>query len=394
MSRLAPMNDPKPGIGATHRRRAGTPGPFGRLVQGGLGKTLCWFSTVVWLAPVSLPAQTTNRAVLMKAATVRMTGAAAPVLIRPLTNTPGRAASVEVKLPQDLRRYHVVEQRAQTTRLATNLTTLSTNQVRATLAAGSTLLFMENDAPAPLKANARTATKPLFSTYMLRSTPPARPGEPNRTASGTLTMLADVPTPWDSASNAYVTRLSVMFLTEDAAPTNALLPLAVEFSGGNVKSIQPRKVELRKAGVDGSEEVLVTCDRYRPDVTITAYYQTTNTTRVLTLQRLTPWGMTQMIISAPMLFAALVGGLIGGLLRLFKGGKWKPSRLVHYLIEGGVVGLVTVTMLLSGLLHNQIAGMSASPQLVLAFSLAAAAGSVGAHFLDAAINRLRGRQTA
>lgn len=356
-------------------------------------KALCLIAAFVWLAPFSLHAQTTNRAARIRAATSRMVGAAAPTVTRPLTNTAGRAASLEVKLPLDLRRYHVLEQRAQTTHAATNLTAISTDQVRATLASGSTLMFMEKDAPASVKANAPMATKPLFATYMLKSTPPARPGEPNRTASGTLTMLADVPTPWDSASNAYVTRLSVMFLTEDTAPNNALLPMAVEFSGGNVKSIQPRKVELRKAGVDGSEEVLVTCDRYRPDATITAYYQTTNSTRELTLQRLTPWEMTQMIISAPMLFAALVGGLIGGLLRLFKGAKWKPSRILHYLAEGGVVGLVTVTMLLSGLLHNQVAGMSASPQLVLAFSLAAAAGSVGAHFLDEAINRLRGKKT-
>jgi len=357
-------------------------------------KTLCLFAAFVWLSPFSLAAQTTNRAALMRAAASHLMEAAAPTVTRALTNTVERAASVEVKLPQDLRNYHVVEQLAQTTQIATNLTTLSTNQVLATLALGSTLLFMEKETPAAVKANAPTVTKPLFATYMLKSTPPARPGGPNRTASGTLTMLADVPTAWDGASNAYVARLSVMFLTDDLAPTNALLPLAVQFSGGNVKSIQPRKVELVKAGVGGSEEVFVTCDRYRPDVTITAYYQTTNTTRQLTLQRLTPWELTQLIISAPMLFAALGGGLMGGLLRLFKGAKWKPARILHYLVEGGVVGLVTVTMLLAGLLHNQIAGLAASPQLVLAFSLAAAAGSVGAHFLDGAVNRLRGKKTA
>lgn len=354
-------------------------------------KALCLLAAFVWPATFSLHAQTTNRAALMRAATSRVV-VPVPTVTRPLTNTAGRAASVEVKLPKDLRRYQVLEQRAQTTHVATNLTAISTNQVRVALAPESTLLFMEKDSPASVKANSPTVMKPLFATYMLKSAPPARPGEPNRTDSGTLTMLADVPTPWDSASNAYVTRLSVMFLTEDTAPSNALLPMAVEFSGGNVKGIQPRKIELLKAGVDGSEEVLVICDRYRPEVTITAYYQTTNTMRELILQRLTPWEMTQMIISAPMLFAALVGGLIGGLLRLFKGANWKPARILHYLAEGGVVGLVTVTMLLSGLLHNQVAGMSASPQLVLAFSLAAAAGSVGAHFLDEAVNRLRGKK--
>jgi hypothetical protein len=353
---------------------------------------LCLLAALVWLAPFSSQAQPTNRAALIRAAATRVV-VPPPVVTRPVPNAGGGGPTVEVKLPKNLSRYHVLEQRAQTTRLATNLTATSTNQVLTALAPGSTLLFMEKESPAAIKPSAPRATRPLFSTFLLKSVPPARPGEPSRTTSGTLTLLADVPTPWDGVSNAYVARLSVMFLTEDAAPNNPLLPMAVEFSGSHVKSIQPRKVELRKAGVDGSEEVIVTCDRYRTDVQVTAYYQTTNTTRELTLQRLTAWEMTQMIIPPPMLFAALTGGLIGGLLRLFRTSKRELSRTLRYLAEGVVVGLVTVTLLLSGLLHSQIAGMQAHPQLVLAFSLAAAAGSVGAHFLDQAVKRLRGKQT-
>src|SRR6266496_1286010 len=97
-------------------------------------KALCWLAAFVWLAPFSPHAQTTettNRAARIRAATSRMVGASAPTVTRPLTNTAGRAASVEVKLPQDLRRYHVLEQRPQTTHVATNLTAISTNQVRA-----------------------------------------------------------------------------------------------------------------------------------------------------------------------------------------------------------------------------------------------------------------------
>jgi hypothetical protein len=118
---------------------------------------------------------------------------------------------------------------------------------------------------------------------------------------------------------------------------------------------------------------------------------TASNTMSLELEKLTIPVMTQMIISIPMLFAALAGGLIGGLLRLFKGAKWGITRILHYLAEGATVGLVTVTMLLAGLLHSQIAELSAQPQLVLAFALAAAAGSVGAHFLDKTVNHLRGK---
>jgi hypothetical protein len=350
-----------------------------------------WLATLAWLVPCLLHAQTTNRSALMRAASTRLT-ASSPVVTRAATDTAGRAAVVEVKLPQDLSRYQVLEQRAQVTQVATNLASASRNQFQAALATDTTLMFMEKAAPAAVQSNAPPTTKPLFATFFVKSAPPERPGAPNRTASGTLTILADAPTPWDAASNAYVARLSVMFLSEDTSPNNPLLPLAVEFLGSNVSSIQPRKVELRQAGVGGSKEVLVVCDQYRPHVEVAAYYRMTNTTRELVLQPLTASAMTQMIISRPMLFTALVGGLIGGLLRLFKACKWEPKRVLRYLAEGVAVGLVTVTMLLSGLLHHQVAGMSAQPQLVLAFSLAATAGSVGAHFLDAAVARLRGKR--
>jgi hypothetical protein len=98
-----------------------------------------------------------------------------------------------------------------------------------------------------------------------------------------------------------------------------------------------------------------------------------------------------MIISKPMLFAALTGGLIGGLLRSLKGARWGIKRMLHYVAEGVTVGLVTVTLLLSGLLHSQIAELSSQPQLVLAFALAAVAGSVGAHFLDQTVKHLLGK---
>jgi len=346
-----------------------------------------------WLGPMPLQAQTTNRSVLMREAATHMV-LASPNITRMPVNSAGRAAIVEVKLPQDLTRYHILEQRAQTTHVATNFTAASQNQFRAALSPGSTLIFMEKESPAAVASNAPPTTKPLFATFFVKSGPPKRPGEPNQTVSGTLTMLADMPTPWDTLSNAYIVRLSVMFLTEDADPYNSLLPMVVEFSGNNVKSILPRKVELQKAGVDGSEDVVVRCDQYQPHVEVTAYYQMTNTTRELVLQPLTAVAITQMIISLPMLFAALVGGLIGGLLRLFKRSKWQLKQILRYLTEGAAVGLVTVTMMLAGLLHSEVSVLSAQPQLVLAFALAAAAGSVGAHFLDGIVDRLRNKWTS
>ena len=160
-------------------------------------------------------------------------------------------------------------------------------------------------------------------------------------------------------------------------------------SGHNVSSIDPRHLELEKA--NDSKYAVVSCDQYQTDVVITAHYLTASNTVPLELQKLSTWSMTQMIISKPMLFAAVTGGLIGGLLRLFKGAKWALLRTLRFLAEGVTVGLVTVTMFLAGLLHAQMAELPAQPQMVLAFALAAAAGSVGAHFLDKAISHLRGK---
>jgi hypothetical protein len=341
--------------------------------------------TIGFLEPFSAQAQTnTNRTAAMRAVAMHLR--AQPMVTKTVTNAGKSQASVALKLPQDMSRYHTLEQHALVTRPATNLTISSPHDVTATLSPGSTLLFMEKEAVKPAKAT--TGPTPLFSTLLVKASTPTRPGERQRASSGTLTILTDIPTPWNDASNAYVARLSVMFLTEEA--DNLLLPMAVGLSGANVKNIEPRKIELLKPGVDGSQDVIVTCDRYQPDVRITATYSMTNTTRELPLQRLTAWNMTQMIISKPMLFAALTGALGGGLLRLLKKSKWELRRTLHYLAEALAVGVVTVTLLLSGLLHNQIAGLSSHPQLVMAFALAAVAGSVGAHFLDKSIKQLRG----
>ena len=109
----------------------------------------------------------------------------------------------------------------------------------------------------------------------------------------------------------------------------------------------------------------------------------------LELEKLNLLAMTQMIISIPMLFAAAIGGLAGGLLRLFKSSKFGFPRAVRFMMEGMLVGVVAVAMLLAGLLCGAIAKFTVPPQLILSFGFAAAAGSVGAHFLDQAVNRPR-----
>jgi hypothetical protein len=344
---------------------------------------------ILSLSIAATPAQTTNRAnLLLRSAAIRST-VPLSVVTKPINGAATGPSSVTIKLPKDVSRYHVLEQQSKVNRTATNLDIVSHNEVRASVAPGSTLVFLEKDPPPRVVSTNAAQEKAMFSTLLIKSDP-ARPGEPQRSGSGTLTLLADVPVPWDGVSNRYVAHLSVVFLTDD--PTNnPLLPMTVELEGHNVRLVEPRRVELERG--NPAKDVLVLCDQYNPNVQITAYYQLTNTTRELTLQPLTLSGMTQMIISEPMLFAAFTGGLMGGFLRLFKKSKWEAKRMTHYLTEGSLVGVVTVTMLLAGLLHSQIAGLSTQPQLVLAFSLAAAAGSVGAHFLDQVIGQLRGKKT-
>lgn len=317
---------------------------------------------------------------------------AVPELVAPsgTANANPNLATVSFKLPQGLDNYRVLEEQAHVSRVATNVTATSHNDVQASLAAGSTLIFTEKEpVKSPGLASSASGGR-LFSTYFVKSIAPAQPGRQPNIASGVLSMIADaIPTPWNAASNAYVAHLTVEFMTEDSTPNNSLLPMTVILSGNNVKSIDPRSIELEK--VNTGKDVVVTCDQYHTDVQITAHYLTDTNTIPLQLQQLTIPTMIQMILSKPMLFASIAGGLIGGLLRLFKGAKWRILHILHYLGEGAAVGLVTVAMLLAGLLHSQMVELQAQPQLALAFALAAAAGSVGAHFLDKTINHLRGK---
>lgn len=81
-----------------------------------------------------------------------------------------------------------------------------------------------------------------------------------------------------------------------------------------MKSIDPRTIELVAA--NAIREAVVICGEYHPDVQITAHYLMASNNIPLHLQRLTAVTITHMIISTPMLFAALTGELLGGLLRL------------------------------------------------------------------------------
>jgi len=332
----------------------------------------------------------TNHSALLRAAAAHIV-VPKPVVARVSTNAAAGRAVVDVQLPKDLSRYHVVERHGQITRPTTNFSATSAQRGRASLDAGTTLMFLDKEPRKAAQSNSPSTLTPLFSTLMVKAEPPERPGMAPRTSSGTLTLQARLdPVPWNDSSNAYVGELMVMFSTDD--PKSSFLPMTVALSATGLKNIDPENIILEKANVEGVKDVTVICDSYRPDVQITAHYQTTKTDCDLHLQRLGFWAMAQMIISKPMLFASLTGGLIGGLLLLFKEG-FQVGRVARHLAEGATVGLVTVTMLLAGLLQTQIAGISTVNQAVLAFALAASAGSVGAHFLDKAIANLLGNST-
>ena len=201
-----------------------------------------------------------NHAALFRSAATRV-ALAKPVVTGVITNAGPNQATIEVNLPKDLSRYHVVEQHALASRAATNFTATSANQVRASIAAETTLMFMERETQGPAKRGSPPSPRPLFSTVLVRAEPPARPGQPPHTTSGTLTMFAEaVPTPWNEASNAYVAYLSVMFLTDE--PNSSLLPIEVTLGGTNVKSIDPRKITLDKANPDGSADVVVAVNQF------------------------------------------------------------------------------------------------------------------------------------
>src|SRR5678816_4044060 len=81
-----------------------------------------------------------NHTALLRAAATHI-AVPKPVVTPVTTNTPQGRAVVDVNLPKELSRYHVLEQHDQITRPSTNFSATSAQKGRASLAAGTTLMF-------------------------------------------------------------------------------------------------------------------------------------------------------------------------------------------------------------------------------------------------------------
>jgi hypothetical protein len=333
-------------------------------------------------------AQPTNRVPVRNVATSRLL-LTTPAFPHVLVTNLGKTTSIEFKLPQELSHYQVTEIQAQSLHsVSTNRFNIRNNTIRTEIAPGNMLILIEKNSAFPTTVQGTNRSRVLFSTMFIKPLPPLHTGDPVRAASGSLYMTGIMPIAWDVQQNAYVAKLWVEFDSADESPVQPLLPMTVHFGGENTTGITPDSVQLMVAGANGAQEITVTCKQYQPQVQLVARYQMTNSTCNLMLQPLTVSTMIQMVISKPMLFVALVGGFLGGTLRVFKYSRWSSKLIVRFLVEGMLVGLITVIMLLAGLLHKLLDGIGGQSQLTLAFGLATAAGSVGAHFLDAYINSL------
>jgi len=88
----------------------------------------------------------TNRTSVMRPVNPRV--ARSPIVAtRVATSAGSNLATVKFTLPKELSSYHVLEERADVTRVITNLAATPQHEVQASLAAGSTLMFLEKESP-------------------------------------------------------------------------------------------------------------------------------------------------------------------------------------------------------------------------------------------------------
>jgi len=183
------------------------------------------------MVPTFLSRAQTNPAAAMRSVQPWV-GKPSVVPIKVATNAGPNLATVKFTLPKELSSYQVLEQRAHVTRAVTNLSATSRNEVQASLASGSLLMFVERPSAKASSDGSALGSNRLFRTHFLKAVPAAQPGREPDVASGELSMYADTdPTPWDSASNSYITHLSVVFTTDKPSPNHPLLPLTVGLSG-------------------------------------------------------------------------------------------------------------------------------------------------------------------
>jgi len=183
---------------------------------------------------------------------------------------------------------------------------------------------------------------------------------------------------WNPNANAYTNSLTIGIDGPDApALKSRLLPHTVLLTDAQME-MDSSRVVVTNFGTTGSYEVGIWLPTSRREARVTAVSDFGERTVTVPVERLGIVGMIELILPIPFLFAAAIGGAIGGVLRA---SQKKFKRWPWQICEGILVAVVIVTALSAGFQFGSLTG-SMVGKAVGVFAVAAICGYTGAALLD------------
>lgn len=193
---------------------------------------------------------------------------------------------------------------------------------------------------------------------------------------------------WSPKANAYTNLLTIGIDGPDTpALRSRLLPHTVLLTDAQVE-MDSSRVVVTNFGTSGSHDVGIWLPASRSEASVTAVSDFGEKTVTIPVEKLGVVGMIELILPIPFLFAAAVGGAIGGLLRAsqkrFKHWQWQ-------ICEGVLVSVVIVAALSAGFQLGSLTGNMVG-QVVGVFAVAAICGYTGAALLDRLAKQVTGSE--
>ncbi len=201
-----------------------------------------------------------------------------------------------------------------------------------------------------------------------------------------------VPLPWDGTAQSFRGELVVGVDRSDGSSGALDTPTVVQLFASHAE-LDPGQVAISAAGTAGYQTVRVSCTRTEKDIQIDARsdFAPAGESYVLATEPLGLGTVIQQVLPAPVLMASILGGLAGGLLRLFRLRRWSAAKVATTLAQSLLSGLIAVCVVAAGLTFGAIqTGVAAGA--AGGFALAALSGYSGTKLLDDWLARMPGRR--
>lgn len=199
------------------------------------------------------------------------------------------------------------------------------------------------------------------------------------------------PTPlkWDAGARAFVAHLVVgLDLPEQRDAVRLTPPLVVQFFPAAAQ-VEPSSVTIETNGTTGYREVRVWCQTHERNPSVVARSDLGELSRSLTRERLGVGALVGNIIPTPFLFAAVVGGGLGGLLRAMHRRRGSKASRWRHAGEGMAVGLITVIAVSVGITLGNLTTLMVGREPGI-FVIAALAGYAGVALVERLSQRVFG----